>query len=101
MFRRNGIVGHGVGFGGVGHIQHVVRHKRLLLRRGLGGSDVHPPVDLHGVHADDFAPKAPGQFQGQIALPAGRRACNGDHGGLILHGIVPLYCTRLKRFSNA
>ena len=94
-------LGHGVGFGGVGHIQHVVRHKRLLLRRGLGGADVHAPVDLHGVHADDFAPKAPGQFQAQITLAAGRRACHGDHGGLILHGIVPLYCTRLKRFSNA
>ena len=94
-------LGHGVGFGGIGHIQHVVRQERALLRRGLGGADVHAPVDLHGVHADDFAPKAPGQFQAQIALPAGRRACNGDHGGLILHGIVPLYCTRLKRFSNA
>ena len=72
-----------------------------LAHRFGGGADGHAPVDLHGVHADDFAPKAPGQFQAQIALPAGRRARNGDYGGLFPHGNGLLYCTRLKRFSSA
>ena len=101
LFRRHGIVGHGVGFGGIGHIQHVVRQERALLRRGLGGADVHAPVDLHGVHADDFAPKALGQLQAQIAFSAGSGTCHGDHGGLFAHGYGLPYCTRLKRFSSA
>src|SRR6185295_11375078 len=32
----------------------MVRHRRLLVGGRLGGADVHPPVDLHGIDRDDF-----------------------------------------------
>jgi len=41
-------------FGRVNDVEQVVRHRRPLLAAGLGGADVHAPVDLHGVGGDDL-----------------------------------------------
>ena len=51
-----------IGLGDVPAADEMVRNKRLFFGGGLCGADFKPPVDLHGVAADDF----------RIAL-----ACNG------------------------
>ena len=38
-----------------GNVQHVVGNALHLIHRGLGGADVHPAVDLHGVAGDHLA----------------------------------------------
>ena len=41
-------------FGGLGHVDHVVRHPRPFGDGRLGGPDVEPAVHLHGVERDDL-----------------------------------------------
>ena len=36
-------------------VEQVVRHSLPFCRCDLGGADVHPPIDLHGVGVDDLA----------------------------------------------
>ncbi|GAA2487618.1 hypothetical protein GCM10010393_18700 [Streptomyces gobitricini] len=49
-----------------------------LLGRQLGGADVHPPVELHGVGVDDFTAQLLGEVDAQIGLSGRRGADDGD-----------------------
>ncbi len=68
------------GFIGLHDIDQVVPHRRLLLRSGLGRSDVHVPVDLHRIGADDLAAERPGHLDPDGGLPGGRRPADHDDG---------------------
>lgn len=47
--------------GHVPDVQEVVRDPSALLGRQLGGADVHPSVQLHGVGVDDLAAETLGK----------------------------------------
>ena len=65
------------GLAGVYHIQQMMGYALHFLRRGFGGANVHAPVNLHGVHADNLTSMCLGQADGQGSFPAGRRP--GQH----------------------
>ena len=52
--RRSPVLGGAEGLVGVDQVEAVMRDRRSLGRRGLGGPDVHPAVDLARVGADDL-----------------------------------------------
>lgn len=62
------VPGYGIAFLRLQNIQHVVRNQLLFRLRGLGSADIHAPVNLHAVHADDLHRVFPGQLQGKAAL---------------------------------
>ena len=69
-----------------GHaVHHMVGDAMHLFRRGLGGADVHMPVNLHGVRADDLAVHGRGQRHAQRCFSSCCRA--GDHGHFRGHRI--------------
>ena len=76
------VPGHGVAFLRLQNIQHVVRNQLLLRARGLGGADVHAPVDLHTVHADDLHWIFPGQLHGKAAFSRSGASRQGQNLGL-------------------
>src|SRR5690606_5021252 len=53
----------------VQHVQQMVVDAPALGDGELGGADVHPAVQLHGVAVDDLAVPPLGYVQGQIRLP--------------------------------
>ena len=59
----------------------MVRHPRLLFRRWLGGSDVHLPIELAGIHVDHGQIKPFGDVQRQGGFAAGGGPEQGDHQG--------------------
>ena len=63
----------------IDHVDQMVNHLGLLVRAGLGRSDVHAAVDLHGVHRHQFhiAPVT-GHLQRQGRLARCRRPNQGD-----------------------
>ncbi len=70
--------------GGLGHVEHVeqvVRHALPLGLGHLGGADVHPPVQLHGVGVDHLAAAAQGQPHRQVGLSGGGGADDRDRPG--------------------
>ena len=76
------VPGHGIAFLRLQNIQHVVRNQLLLRARGLGGADVHAPVDLHTVHADDLHRIFQGQLHGKVAFSRRGTARQGQNLGL-------------------
>ena len=48
----------------IDHVEKVVGNPLPLFRRRLRGTDIHVPVNLHGIGADDLAAPPVGQFQG-------------------------------------
>ena len=63
----------------IGHVDQVVGHCGPFRRRRLGGADVHPPIDLHRIAADDLdrtsIPDAAGrQLHGERRLSRSRTA---------------------------
>ena len=66
------VPGHGVVLLRVGHVDHVVGDAQGLRWGGLGGADVHPPVDLHGVGGHHLSPQPQGQLRRQCGLAGGR-----------------------------
>ncbi len=71
-----------VGLVRIANVDQVVRHGGARGGVGLGGADVHAPVHLAGVHADDLARQATGDGQRQRRLAGGGRTEqeNGGHG---------------------
>ena len=67
---------------GRAQVQQMVRHPRLLLRRGLGGSDVHLPIELAGIHVDHRQIQPFGDVQRQGGFAAGGGPEQGDHQGV-------------------
>ena len=78
----------------------MMRDAALLLRRGLGGSNVQASVDLHGVRAEDLSGKLLGELERKLGLAAGGGACDHNPGpdgfsahrplsGIEVLGIVP------------
>ncbi len=53
-------------------------NRPALVGRGLRGSDVHPPVYLHGIDADDLTFEFSGKPHGELALPRCRGTEDGD-----------------------
>jgi len=47
----------------LGHVDHVMLHARQLGLRRLGGADVHPAIDLHGVDAENLGVEPLGKIQ--------------------------------------
>ena len=76
--------GHGPLLGGVRHRHHVVGDAVHFLRGGGGGADGHPPVDLHGVHADHLAVIPLGQQYAHFGFAAGGGAHHAEHGIFII-----------------
>lgn len=62
------------GFGWLGDVDEVVRDALPLGGRWLGGADVHSPIDLHGVDAEDLGIEAFGEGQGEGGLADGGAA---------------------------
>ena len=60
----------------------MVRHPRLLFRRWLGGSDVHLPIELAGIHVDHGQIKPFGDVQRQGGFAAGGGPEQGNHQGV-------------------
>ena len=63
----------------IGHIDEVVENTTPLFRRRFRRADIHVPVYLHGIGADDFAAVSSGQFQGRLRFSDGSRSENADH----------------------
>ena len=76
------VPGYGVAFLRLQNIQHVMGNLLLLRARGLGGADVHAPVDLHTVHADDLHRIFPGQLHGKAAFSRSGASRQGQNLGL-------------------
>ena len=73
---------HREGFAGLHKIHQMMADRSPFALGELGGSDVHPPVDLHGIHRDQFhGPRATrgrfGDVHRQSRLAAGGRPENG------------------------
>src|SRR5690606_38589206 len=77
------VLGDRGGLRDVPDVQQVVRDALALLGRQLGGSDVHPPVELHGVGVDDLTAEPTGQGNTQIGLSGrgGSDDCDDAGGG--------------------
>ena len=75
--RREGVVAEprrGVGLGRVDDVDQVMGDARAGRRVGFRRADVHAPVDLRGVDADDLAADALGQRERERALAGRGRA---------------------------
>ena len=62
----------------IGDVDEVMRDGGALLGRRLGGADVHAAIDLHGIHADDFAVELRRQAAGEGPLAGRGAAQNRD-----------------------
>ena len=60
----------------------MVRHPRLLLRRRLGGAQIHLLVKLAGIHVDHRQIQPFGDLQRQGGFAAGGGPEQGDHQGI-------------------
>jgi hypothetical protein len=74
----------------------VMRNLRLLLGGGLGGADVHPPVHLHGVDADQldrwpFLAELPRQLKSDRRFARRGGANQGQMGQTATTGIRVLW----------
>ena len=58
----------------------MVRDAAHLLRSDLRGTDVHTPVELHGVGVNALAVQAQSQLDGERALTGTGRAHNSKNG---------------------
>ena len=65
-------------FVGIHHVHEVVSYCRELVGSGLGCADVHSPVDLPAVRADDLTVHLRGQPKGQRALSGRGGAYDGQ-----------------------
>jgi hypothetical protein len=63
----------------VDQVDPVVRDLAAQGRRGLGRPDVHAPVDLHRVRAEDLAADAPCDLAGDLGLAGARETDQGQH----------------------
>ena len=82
------VLGDGGGDRDVPDVQEVVRDTATLLGCQLGGTDVHPSVELHGVGVDDLAAEPLGQEDAQIGLSGRGGPDDGDDprgGGCTTH----------------
>ena len=62
------------------HVKQMVRDSPPVGKRQLGRSDVHAPVELHGVRVDDLRlPERLGEIEGEGGLPGRGRADHRDH----------------------
>ena len=64
--------------GDVEDVEEVVGHPAPLLRGRLGGADVHPAVELHGVGVDDLPAQPQGELDAQGGLAGARGPDDGD-----------------------
>ena len=60
------------------HVNEMVRHAGALLFTRLGGTDVHVPVHLHGISADDLTPYRLGQGDSHFRFPHTGRTGDDD-----------------------
>ena len=76
-------------------IEHVMRHALHLLRRDLGGADVHAAVDLHGIAGNDLCVEGFRESDGERCLSDSRRP-NDDNEWLFFsaHANDPLLKNR-------
>jgi hypothetical protein len=61
-------------------VQSEVRDSRLLLRCGFGRPDVHPSVDLPGIHRDDLGLEARRNLDAERGLAGGGGPEEADQG---------------------
>jgi hypothetical protein len=72
------ITGHVGGLPDVPDVQHVVRYAVPVVRRELGGPDVHAPVNLHRVGIDHLTAESQGQRDRECRFACRSRAHHGD-----------------------
>ena len=65
---------HVEGLSRVCDVEQVVGHATSHLVRGFGRSDVHAPIDLHGVEGKDLGADAKGDLETDVTLSRGGRA---------------------------
>jgi len=77
--------------GGVGHVDHMVRHAAHFFPRGLGRADVHAAVELHRVRAHNFGAESERKTHAERRFARSRGPCD-DNDCTIVHRqiITPL-----------
>jgi len=71
---------------GVGDVQQMMGHARLLRGRRFGRPDIHAAVNGAGIGADDFAPETLGHGDGGGCLPHCCRSTDDNERFAHLHG---------------
>ena len=82
------------GFFRIPDVQEMMRNKLLFCGRRFGCADIHPPVNLHAVHAEDIPSHLCGQFHGEIGFAARGRSGQDPAYDSIRHDSSPF------RFSS-
>ena len=92
----------GIGLGGVPDINQPVRCPLEFLGAGFGRADVHAPVDLGRIHADDFDRQHIMQRQRQRGLAGSRGAHEADGNGLGNHRRLRIFdrINRIYKIKN-
>ena len=83
--------------GDVEDVDLVVRDAVALPDRHLGGPDVHAPVELRRVGADDLAAEPLGERDGEVGLAGRRRPDDTDDEGHVSRCARPRGCRRRGR----
>ena len=92
-------------FDDIENVQQVVRDPTTLRGWELGGADVHPAVQLHGIGVHDFPLQPFGEVQREFGLAGAGRAGDNDQRpvigarrvGLGLRVHEPIHCQRATR----
>jgi hypothetical protein len=59
----------------------MVRHALALGQAGLGGADIHSPVEQPGIGGDDLAIQLNGKLKGDLSFPDRSGSQDHDQGG--------------------
>ena len=84
----------GIGFVRLPDVHQMMRNTAPVFRCGFGCADIHAPVNLHGIHANNLAAQCLRKLHAERRFAAGCRA--GD-----THYLRLAHWMRLKRFSNS
>jgi len=72
----------------------------LFFRGGFGGSDIHLPIYLHGIRADDFTAELSGKFDADSRFTDSGRAADDNYFRFVVTGCIKLYFQNLRLFSG-
>jgi hypothetical protein len=67
----------------IDHVNQVVWNPFLVHFRGLGCPNIHVPINLHGISADDLSSESLCQFDRQLRFSYSSGTDKEDHSGLL------------------